>query len=75
MGFKLDYDDDLAAELGTTPERVSAARSRAYAKIRAKMRELGHEMPETDEGLYLMLQRELPGRDIVPGPLAFEEAG
>lgn len=74
MALKLDYDDDLAAEMGTTAEAVQAARSLAYAKIRAKMRELGHEMPETDEGLWLLMDRVFPGKDIVPGPRAFREA-
>lgn len=73
--LKLDYDDNLAAELGVSVEAVAKARSRAYVKIRERLRELGHDqVPETDEGLYLLLQRVLPGADIMPGSKAFGEA-
>lgn len=71
--FRLEYDDDLAAQLGVSVQAVAQARTRAYAKIREKLRVLGHDnIPETDEGLYVLLRQVMPGTDVLPGPEAFK---
>lgn len=56
--LKLDYDERLAKDLGISVEKVRETRVSAYVTIREKLRERGiSDVPDTDEGLYLWLQR------------------
>ena len=53
-----EHDEAIAIQQGVTVEEVREARKSAYAKIRSEMRKRGHtDIPETDEGLFLWLQR------------------
>jgi hypothetical protein len=48
--------------LELTPEQLVAERHSAYVKIRAALKEKGwKDVPEEDEGLFLLMQRVLKG--------------
>jgi len=63
--FDRDLDEAIARKMtaesedGTvfTADRVAELRRSGYAAIRRKMRALGHDVPETDEGLFMQLNR------------------
>lgn len=40
-----------------TPDELVAERKAAYATIRAEMRTRGHEVPDSDEELFLLIQK------------------
>lgn len=58
--MNLDHDKAIAHELGKTVEEIQSLRKSGCAKIREKIRELGWpeaEIPATDEGLLMMMER------------------
>ena len=52
----------ILAEQGIemTPDEVNKHRKAALATIRKEMRARGHEMPDSDEELFLLIEEHLP---------------